>query len=158
MPRSGRPLLMEKASRGKCSCNAYESRYRSSGNSVTYDFGALSGIAYNFNPNGAIATRQSISIGRGADIILDLQWDQPFASVSPSSGGARTQLDLVLYDVYVLDRYVVHVCYLDHDVDYYIIDGDLQMNTVVLYYLYLMLDLDSHRYVMAVLVWMPRMI
>lgn len=58
----------------------------------------LGGVAHNFNPGGAKDHFQSITIPAGTTILLSLQWDSPYSSVS---GGAGTQNDL---DLYVLDE------------------------------------------------------
>ena len=51
----------------------------------------------NFGTAEAPRTVQSLTIAKGGTATIDLQWDQPFASISPGHGAANS-LALVLYD------------------------------------------------------------
>jgi len=62
------------------------------GNSNLRFFG---GTAHNFNPSGAADVFQNITVAAHADIIIVLQWNSPFFSVS-GSPGAQNDLDIYL--------------------------------------------------------------
>ena len=57
----------------------------------------LGGVAHNFNSGGGTDQFQSIAIPAGTTVILSLQWDSPFFSVS-GSPGSQNDLDLYLLD------------------------------------------------------------
>lgn len=64
-------------------------------------YGSLPGltggfVANNFGTGSAPNPYVNLTVARGATVTLDLQWDQPFASISGS--GAATSLGMVLYD------------------------------------------------------------
>jgi subtilisin family serine protease len=75
--------------------NFYEAKF----NGVKTALPGLSGSYYaeNFGTSSAPVTMQSLTIAKGANTTLDLQWDQPFASVSPAHASANS-LAMVLYD------------------------------------------------------------
>jgi hypothetical protein len=55
------------------------------------------GVMHDFDPGSGIDYKQPITIPDGSTLYLSLQWDQPFASVSPGHG-ATTDLDVYLVD------------------------------------------------------------
>jgi hypothetical protein len=55
------------------------------------------GPMHDFDPGSGVNYEQSITIPDGSTLYLSLQWDQPFASVSPGHG-AQTDLDIYLVD------------------------------------------------------------
>src|SRR5262245_22941671 len=57
----------------------------------------LGGTAHNFNPSGGTDQFQRITIPAGTIVILTLQWDSPFFSVS-GPPGSRNDLDLYILD------------------------------------------------------------
>ncbi len=54
-------------------------------------------LAENFGSASKPAALQSLTIGQGSSVSLDLQWDQPFATIGKSHG-AENSLGMVLYD------------------------------------------------------------
>jgi Subtilase family/FG-GAP-like repeat len=57
----------------------------------------LGGTAHNFNSSGGTDQFQSITIPAGTTVILSLQWDSPFFSVS-GPPGSQNDLDLYILD------------------------------------------------------------
>ena len=80
------------SSAGNSASNSYQSAFNRS--NYTYNGGTV----YDFDPGLGVDPFQSISIPVGGAINLSFQWDQPFASVSPRSGGSRSDLDIFLFD------------------------------------------------------------
>ncbi len=74
---------------------SYESAFRPSGQ--TFDIGVGPAEAHDFDPDPGVDTCQRISVPAGRRLILDLQWDQPFYSVS-GPPGAQSDLDILLTD------------------------------------------------------------
>ncbi len=71
---------------------SYEQVFRSSGVSAVFD-----GDAHDFDPGAGVDVYQSLSIPVGGEIVLSLQWDAPFFSVS-GAPGAPNDLDICLMD------------------------------------------------------------
>ena len=84
------------SSAGNLRDNSYESAFRSSGQEI---HGA---IAHDFDPGAGVDTLQRITIPRDQNrdqkFAISLQWDSPFLSASPSSGGATSDLNIYLLD------------------------------------------------------------
>jgi len=80
------------SSAGNQGRKSYESAFRPSG--MNLGFGEL----HNFNPGKKVDPFQSITVPVGADFIVSFQWNQPFFSVNPSSGGSSNDLDIYLLD------------------------------------------------------------
>lgn len=81
--------------------SSYESAFRPSGQRID---GA---IAHNFDSGSGVATLQPISIRNrnpavtndpDRELVISLQWDSPFRSATPASGGATNDLDIYLLD------------------------------------------------------------
>jgi hypothetical protein len=70
---------------------SYESDFRLSGT-----MGAR-GLRHNFKTSGNPDTLQTIGVPAGGQVVISLQWDQPFFSVS-GQPGAASDLELVVYD------------------------------------------------------------
>lgn len=92
----------------------YESDFRSSGVTGSL-FGQIvdlfksgtiaaiaSGPAHDFDPGPSIATFQRVRVPLGATVRLTLEWDDPYFSTSPGSGGARSDLDFFVIPLTVL--------------------------------------------------------
>jgi hypothetical protein len=73
---------------GNVGHDSYESQFNAAPNSTAHDF----------DPSVGVDTRQTITIPAGTDFFVCLQWDSPFFSANPSSGGATSDLDVFLYD------------------------------------------------------------
>lgn len=72
--------------------NSYESQF----NAVP---GMLPGTTvHDFDAGVGVDTRQTITIPANTNFSIWLQWDSPFFSASPSSGGATNDLDMFLFD------------------------------------------------------------
>ncbi|MBW4465500.1 MAG: S8 family serine peptidase [Pegethrix bostrychoides GSE-TBD4-15B] len=56
------------------------------------------GRLHDFDPGSGIDYFQSISLEVGETLTLSLQWDSPFFSLNPASGGSQSDLDLYLFD------------------------------------------------------------
>ncbi len=80
------------SSAGNSGRDSYESGFNPSG------FVLNGGAVHDFNPGAGVDPFQSLSIPVGAQATIAFQWDAPFASVSPSSGGALNDIDIYLYD------------------------------------------------------------
>ena len=73
--------------------SAYESlSFNSSGQRIQ------GSVAHDFDPGPGVDTLQSITIPMGRRLAVSLQWDSPFFSVNPASGGANSDLDIFLLD------------------------------------------------------------
>ncbi len=74
---------------------AYASEFRTSGDQLS---SFLSGDAelHDFDPGATTDSRQQLTVGAGQSLVLSLQWDDPFFSVS--GVGADTDLDVYLLD------------------------------------------------------------
>ena len=72
---------------GNLGSNAYESTNINFTSDTFY-----AGSFYNFNPGGTTDTRQRITVAPGQQIIINLQWDNPFYTTS----GVTTDLDIYL--------------------------------------------------------------
>jgi subtilisin family serine protease len=82
------------SSAGNNGRDAYESAFTPSG----YTFqGAL---AHDFNRSANVDIAQSISIAPDSSFRMVTQWDQPFYSLNPGSGGSRSDIDIYLVDDY----------------------------------------------------------
>lgn len=73
---------------------AYEGEFRNSGLQDPLTLG----IQHDFDPGPGVDVLQQITVPVGQGFILILQWDSPFFSVSPQSGGSTNDLDIVVYD------------------------------------------------------------
>jgi collagen type I/II/III/V/XI/XXIV/XXVII alpha len=58
----------------------------------------ISPFALTANDFGGGSPYQAISISEGADVTIDLQWAQPFATIGTGSGGAQNSLAFYLID------------------------------------------------------------
>lgn len=65
-----------------------------------------------FDPGGGVDWRQQITIPANASLHIVLQWQDPFASDAPASGGATHDLDLLLLNA--ADDTVLAVSALDN--------------------------------------------
>ena len=72
---------------------SYESPFRPSGQFVNIGLGPAE--AHDFDPGPGVDTCQQITIPAGRRLIMDLQWDQPFFSVS-GPPGSQSDLDILL--------------------------------------------------------------
>ena len=79
-------------SAGNSANNGYQSPFVSSGQNIE---GAT---AHNFSTNGGTDIFQQITVPGNANIVISLQWDSPFLSAGPESGGASSDLNVYLYD------------------------------------------------------------
>jgi hypothetical protein len=77
---------------GNSGSQSYEQAFRSSGVAGLYG----RGIRHDFDPGAAVVSRLPVTIPVGATVYVMLQWNQPYASVTGSTG-ASSDLDLVLY-------------------------------------------------------------
>jgi subtilisin family serine protease len=85
------------SSAGNDARQSFESGYRSSeicGEAIIVEACAY---RHDFNPGAAVDDRQSVTIPTGESVQIVLQWDQPFFSVSGSSGSA-SDLGIYLYN------------------------------------------------------------
>ncbi len=73
---------------------AYESEFRSSGLLDPY----TNADQHDFDPGPGVKTFQQIHVPVGTGFALSLQWDSPFYSASPSSGGATNDVDIVVFN------------------------------------------------------------
>lgn len=80
------------SSAGNSARQSYESGFRASGQ--TFNGCEL----HNFDPNGGTDTLQRITIAPGDDVLIAMQWDQPFASAVPGGKGSASDVDLLLFD------------------------------------------------------------
>ncbi|NES40383.1 DUF4114 domain-containing protein [Moorena sp. SIO2C4] len=80
------------SSAGNQANNSYESSFVSSGQRIQ------GSVAHDFNPGPGVDTLQQITIPGNANLVVSLQWDSPFLSASPESGGATSDLDIYLLD------------------------------------------------------------
>ena len=74
--------------------NAYESAFNPSGRSDR----RIEGELHDFDPGLGIDTFQGITIPEGDELRVSFQWDSPYFSVNPDSGGATNDLDIFLLD------------------------------------------------------------
>lgn len=82
---------------GNSGDNAYATRFRDSGSDVSSILGTGTGDFHDFDPTSGTDSRQEITIGGGQTLILSMQWDDPYYSVS-GAPGADTDLDIYLLD------------------------------------------------------------
>lgn len=82
------------SSAGNSGRNSYESAFNPSG---VFD-PRFSGELHDFDPGLGIDTLQSISIPVGRSFVTSFQWDSPFFSLNPNSGGSPNDLDIFLLD------------------------------------------------------------
>jgi Ca2+-binding RTX toxin-like protein len=81
------------SSAGNAADNSYESGFNPSGTAVLF----TGGDAHDFDPGAGVDVTQRITLPVGATLLMTLQWDQPFGSVS-GAPGATSDLDLGLLD------------------------------------------------------------
>ncbi|HAA28478.1 MAG TPA: peptidase S8 [Cyanobacteria bacterium UBA8553] len=74
--------------------NSYESAFNPSG---VFD-SRFGGELHDFDPGSAVDTTQSITIPTGETFSIPFQWDSPFFSLNPNSGGSPNDLDMFLLD------------------------------------------------------------
>jgi cysteine-rich repeat protein len=86
---AGIPLFSAAGNRGRLS---YEDPFRPSGVSVLFD-----GDAHDFDPGPGVDLYQRISIPAEGELVVSLQWDSPFFSVS-GFPGSPNDLDICLMD------------------------------------------------------------
>ncbi len=80
------------SSSGNYARQSYENPFRPSGQ---YYNGCQ---LHDFNPGSAVDTLQDITLAPGDDVLIALQWDQPFASASKGARGSASDVDLLLFD------------------------------------------------------------
>jgi Ca2+-binding RTX toxin-like protein len=81
------------SSAGNSGRRSYESAFRNSG--IMGPFG--DDVFHDFDPGAGVDVFQSITIPLGATAIFDLQWDQPFKSVTGTVGSAN-DIDIFIYN------------------------------------------------------------
>lgn len=81
-------------SAGNRASNSYESTFNASG---VFD-SRFVGQLHDFDPGLGVDTFQSITIPVNSSFNISFQWDSPFFSLSPSSGGSPNDLDIFLLD------------------------------------------------------------
>jgi subtilisin family serine protease len=74
--------------------NSYESAFNSSG---VFD-SRFSGELHDFDPGSGVDTTQSITLPVDAPFSIAFQWDSPFFSLNPDTGGSPNDLDIFLLD------------------------------------------------------------
>lgn len=91
------------SSAGNGGRNAYESSFQQTVIStppalvqVGFDEGNL--VVHDFDPGPGVDPYQQMTIPPRSQLVLTLQWDQPFASVSSASPGSANDLDAVVLD------------------------------------------------------------
>lgn len=82
---------------GNSGDNAYAAAFRDSGSDLSSILGTGTGDLHDFDPRGATDPRQKLTIGANRTLILSMQWDDPYYSVS-GAPGADTDLDVYLLD------------------------------------------------------------
>lgn len=82
-------------SAGNAGEEAYEAEFRNSGDQL-WSFLSGNGELHDFAPGATTDTRQRLIVGAGQSLVVSLQWDDPFFSVS--GVGADTDLDVYLLD------------------------------------------------------------
>ncbi|HSI17204.1 MAG TPA: Ig-like domain-containing protein [Sphingomonas sp.] len=84
------------SSAGNQASQSYESAYRDSG--LTLVNGVTTYRLFDFDPGAGVDTMQSVTLNGTASnpLRLVLQWDQPFFSVSPGSGGSQNDLAIFI--------------------------------------------------------------
>jgi hypothetical protein len=82
---------------GRMSYESDESGFRPSGDSFDIGFGPEE--AHDFDPDTEVVdTCQRITVPARQSVIVDFQWDQPFASATIGGPGSQSDLDIVLTD------------------------------------------------------------
>ncbi|KYC40660.1 peptidase S8 [Scytonema hofmannii PCC 7110] len=82
------------SSAGNYGRDAYESAFNPSGLSDPI----LRGELHDFDPGSGVDVLQSITVPEGTRFRISFQWDSPFFSVSPGSGGSPNDLNVLLFD------------------------------------------------------------
>ena len=96
---------------GNFARNSYETAaFVNSG--ITREYGRGQVPMLDFDPGGGVDWRQQITIPANASLHIVLQWQDPFASDAPASGGATHDLDLLLLNA--ADDTVLAVSALDN--------------------------------------------
>lgn len=80
---------------GNFATNAYEASFVSNSN-IT--IAGTSYAALDFNTGSGTDTTQTINVPLNQTFRLSLQWNQPYDSISPSSAGAATDLNIYILD------------------------------------------------------------
>lgn len=80
------------SSAGNDARNSYESAFSPSGQSQAV------GEFHDFDPGPGVDVTQSITVPAAGELFVIFQWDSPFFSVSPRSGGSPNDLDIYLVD------------------------------------------------------------
>jgi Ca2+-binding RTX toxin-like protein len=88
------------SSAGNYASASYESDFRSSGITITTT-GFFTGqtntwLLHDFNPGAGVDVGQSFTVGATAATFM-MQWDQPFFSVNPGTGGAQSDLAMFIW-------------------------------------------------------------
>lgn len=81
---------------GNSGRDSYESEFR--GVQSTRPGESTAVFAHDFDPGRSTRLSQRVSLAAGAALSLSFQWDQSFASASPSAPGADSDLDVLLFD------------------------------------------------------------
>ena len=76
--------------------NSGEDYVRQGFSPITVTIPGISPAPLTANDFGGVNPYQAISISEGADVTIDLQWAQPFATIGEGSSGARNSLALYL--------------------------------------------------------------
>jgi len=80
---------------GNSGDNAYTSAFRDSGNDLSSILDTGTGALHDFDAQMATDPRQQLTVGANQTLVLSLQWDDPYYSVS-GDPGADTDLDVYL--------------------------------------------------------------
>jgi hypothetical protein len=88
------------SSAGNQARQSYESVWRSgpvlTAGSISGSYNFYGGTAFDFDPGAGVDYLQSFTIGGHQTILIELQWDSPFASVCTGCPGSPNDLDLYL--------------------------------------------------------------
>lgn len=89
------------SSAGNYARESYQSKFRNSGDTTLvinpyggYILGEY--ILHDFDPGEGVDNFQKVTFGPGDLLLYAFQWDEPFASASPSSPGSASDLDIFL--------------------------------------------------------------
>ncbi len=84
------------SSAGNSGFSSYEAAFRSTG--TVLPGSPIGGIAHDWDPGIGIDPILDFTLQPDESVFLSLQWNQPFASISPNSPGADSDIDIYLVD------------------------------------------------------------